>query len=106
MSGSSLLPPLSMRRNETQRRIAAQRVAVSAAWTDFAHAEGRGQAKVLRAVIWMRRGFAVTAMVAAAMATRRLVRQGGARGLISVLTLARGIRRLLIAFRQASSLQN
>ncbi len=101
MSAHSAPPPLSVRRSEAQGRIAVQRIAIGAAWAEFAPAEAHGEATLVRAITWMRRAFAVTAAVAVVVGIRHLARQRGASAVVGALALARAARRLLVVVRRS-----
>lgn len=95
--------PVAMRRNEAQLRVAAQRIAIGDAWTDFERATAQGETRVRRVMTWARRVSALTALLAAGVTLQRLFHGGFASRAVGVLTLARGARRLFGPARRRSS---
>ncbi len=83
------------RRYEAQRRVAAQRAAIAAAWGDFEYEAAVAEARVRRAIAWARRISALTALIGAGMTARRFFRQGVASRALGVIALALAARRLL-----------
>jgi hypothetical protein len=80
MNASGSSRPIAMRRHEIERNIAAQRVSIAAAWTDFEEAEGRVELNLRRAIGWTRRASSIAVSVAAFCTLRRMYRAARRRG--------------------------
>ena len=96
----------SLRRNELQLQVAAQRIAIGDAWSDFERAAAHGEARVRRVVTWMRRVSALTAILATGVAARRVFHGGFASRVLGALALAQGARRLLSPLDRRYARQN
>lgn len=83
------------RRYAAQRRVAAQRAAIAAAWDGFACEVATAEGRVRRAVAWARRISAATALIGAGVTARRFLREGVASRVLGVIALAQAARRLI-----------
>jgi hypothetical protein len=70
--------PVSTRREQAQRRVAANRAAIAAAWADVEQQTVVIQARAHRAIDWTRTLSAIAAMAGAIVAFRRTIARGNA----------------------------
>lgn len=108
MNARASTRPLAMRRQEVQRRVAAQRAEIAVAWTDFEYREARLELKLRRGIAWTRRASGLAVAGAVLWTLRRLVRNASAAApmqwlgkAVGAMATWRSLRRLVNSARAA-----
>ena len=94
VNARAVLPAVSIRRQRVQRRLAMHRAVIDDAWASFEQASVEAQAKAHRVIDWTRTLSAIAAVIAAALALRRVATRGKAGPALRAVALASFLRRV------------